>query len=86
MATTQTTLTIGSNITDYGFWKRTVGINNVGGTSTVVFVCADNDFHPNGLSATDVSFTTVGSNVLIQVKGELSKTYNWTAEWEIIRK
>lgn len=74
------------DVNNYGFWKRTIGIMNIGGVSTVMIENYDTDKQSNGLNPTDVSFIGSGSNVLIQISGELSKTYNWTSDWEIIKR
>lgn len=71
---------------NYGFWKRTIAIMNISGTTSVMFENYDIDKQSSGLNPSDVSFSGVGSNVLIQVSGELSKTYNWTSNWEIIKR
>jgi hypothetical protein len=74
------------DINNYGFWKRTIGVMNIGGVSTVMIENYDTDKQSNGLNPTDVSFSGSGSNILIQISGELSKTYNWTSDWEIIKR
>lgn len=74
------------DINNYGFWKRTIGVTNIGGVSTVMIENYDTDKQSNGLNPTDVSFSGSGSNILIQISGELSKTYNWTSDWEIIKR
>ena len=74
------------DVNNYGFWKRTIGIMNIGGVSTVMIENYDTDKQSNGLNPTDVSFSGSGSNILIQISGELSKTYNWTSDWEIIKR
>jgi hypothetical protein len=74
------------DINNYGFWKRTIGVMNIGGISTVMIENYDTDKQSNGLNPTDVSFSGSGSNILIQISGELSKTYNWTSDWEIIKR
>lgn len=74
------------DINNYGFWKRTIAVMNISGTTSVMFENYDIDKQSSGLNPSDVSFSGVGSNVLIQVSGELSKTYNWTSNWEIIKR
>lgn len=74
------------DINNYGFWKRTIGVTNISGVSTVMIENYDTDKQSNGLNPTDVSFSGSGSNILIQISGELSKTYNWTSDWEIIKR
>jgi hypothetical protein len=74
------------DINNYGFWKRTIGVMNIGGISTVMIENYDTDKQSNGLNPTDVFFSGSGSNILIQISGELSKTYNWTSDWEIIKR
>jgi len=74
------------DINNYGFWKRTIGVINIGGISTIMVENYDTDKQSNGLNPTDVSFSGSGSNILIQISGELSKTYNWTSDWEIIKR
>lgn len=74
------------DINNYGFWKRTIGVMNIGGVSTVMIENYDTDKQSSGLNPTDVTFSGSGSNISIQISGELSKTYNWTSDWEIIKR
>jgi hypothetical protein len=74
------------DINNYGFWKRTIGVTNIGGVSTVMIENYDTDRQSTGLNPTDVTFSGSGSDVLIQISGELSKTYNWISDWEIIKR
>lgn len=74
------------DINNYGFWKRTIGVTNIGGVSTVMIENYDTDRQSTGLNPTDVTFSGSGSDILIQISGELSKTYNWISDWEIIKR
>lgn len=71
---------------NYGFWKRTLGVMTISGVTTVMIENFDTDKQSSGLTPNDVSFSGVGSDILILVSGENSKTYNWSSNWEIIKR
>lgn len=69
---------------NYGFWKRTIALNNVSGNITIELVVSEFDKQSSGLTPTDLVYSAIGSTVIAQVNGEIGKTYNWTSKWEII--
>lgn len=69
---------------DYGFWKRTLAVNNVSGNVTVEFESSDFDIQSSGLTPDNVVYSAIGNTVLVQVTGEVAKTYDWTSTWEVI--
>ena len=77
-------LTAYRNNDDYGFWKRTLAVNNVTGSVNIVFESADLDAQSSGLTTTDVIYSASGDDIIVRVSGEEAKTYNWTSTWEVV--
>lgn len=70
---------------NYGFWKRTLAIKNVGGINSISFINFDIDNYSSGLNSYSVDFLVDSNNLLINVSGETSKTYNWISNYSIIK-
>lgn len=71
---------------NYGFWKRTLAITNISGFNSISFINFDIDKYSNGLNPYSVNFLIDSNNLLINISGETSKTYNWTCDWSIIKE
>lgn len=73
-----------TSATNYGVWKRTLTVTNVSGTPTIQATNSDVTKTSAGLKAKSVTFTTSGSNVLVQVTGIAATTISWRSAYEII--
>lgn len=78
-------VTAHSDINHYGFWKRTIGINNISGVNNIVLINNDFDKQSSGLTPDNVSIESTGSNILVKISGETSITYDWISNWSIIK-
>jgi hypothetical protein len=79
-------VTAHNNTNNYGFWKRTLMVNNVSGNSNIILENADIDSQSSGLTPVNVFFSGSGSDIFVLVSGETSTTYNWLINWEIIKR
>jgi hypothetical protein len=68
----------------WGVWKRTLAVNNFGGTVTVQQVSSDMDKQSTGLKPNDVSFAVSGTSVNIDVSGIAATNIDWDSKYEII--
>lgn len=73
-----------TSATNYGVWKRTLGITNVSGTPTIQSTNSDVTKTSSGLKANSITFSVSGSNILVQVTGIAATTINWNSAYEII--
>lgn len=67
---------------DGAYYRISVVANNTGGTAAII----GNDAQAVGESQStwDISFTTSGANVLVQVTGAVNNNISWTGYVEII--
>jgi hypothetical protein len=70
---------------DYGFWKRTLAINNISGVATIIGENSDFDRISSGMTANNVVYSASSGDILIKISGETAKNYTWTSNWEIIK-
>ncbi len=69
---------------DYGFWKRTLALNKVGGVLQIIGENSDFDRISSGLSPSNVVYFVNGGDLEIKISGETAKNYSWNSNWEII--
>lgn len=79
-------ITAHNDLNDYGFWKRTLGVVNISGDTSIILENADTDIYSSGLTAVNISYSATGADILVQVVGETAKAYNWISDWNIIKK
>jgi hypothetical protein len=69
---------------NYGFWKRTLAVNNFGGFVTIIGENSDFDRESSGMTPNCVVYSANGETVSINISGETAINYNWSSNWEII--
>jgi hypothetical protein len=69
---------------DYGFWGRTLAINNYSGV-TIIGENSDFDRISSGLTSSSIIYSGINQTIEIFVSGETSKNYFWKSNWEIIK-
>jgi len=69
---------------DYGFWKRTLGVNTTAGVTTIIGENSDFDRLSSGMTPNNVVYLPSGTDILIKISGETAKNYTWTSNWEVI--
>lgn len=72
------------NEDNYGFWKRTLVVNNTSGIISIKQVIFDIDTQSSGLTPYSVDYYISGTSIVTQVIGEVGLVYNWESKWEII--
>ena len=70
---------------DYGFWKRTLAVNNVGGSVNIIGENSDFDRVSSGMTPSNVVYSASNGTILINISGQTSKNYTWSSNWEIIK-
>lgn len=73
-----------STNTEWGVWKRTLGVTKFSGTTTITQVSSDMDSQSENLSPVSVSFEVSAGNVNVNITGIESTTINWESAHEII--
>ena len=78
-------ITANKSNTEYGIWKRTLGIVTTGGTPIIVYESADLDKVTTGFSGCSITYSGVSGNIVdIFVNGIAASTYNWFSYYEVV--
>ena len=78
-------ITANKSLTEYGVWKRTLGVTTTGGTPVIVYESAVLDKVSSGFTGTTILYSGITGNLIdIYVTGVAANTYNWFSYYEVV--
>jgi len=78
-------ITASKSLTEYGVWKRILGVVTTGGTPTIVYESNVLDKVSSGFTGGAIVYSGISDNTIdILVTGVNANTYSWTSYFEVI--